>query len=52
VDPSERVAPRANELPDGNRVFGARVGLGGFSVTLLIVVLMLARAGVRRLPVA
>jgi hypothetical protein len=31
-------------------VFGARVSLGGFvSVTLLIVVLLLSRAGVRRL---
>jgi hypothetical protein len=34
-------------------VFGSRVSLGRFfSVTLLIVVLMLARAGVRRLLVA
>ncbi len=31
-------------------VFGSRVGLGGFvSVTLLIVVLLVSRAGVRRL---
>jgi hypothetical protein len=31
-------------------VFGTHVGLGGFfSVTLLIVVLLLSRAGVRRL---
>jgi hypothetical protein len=33
-----------------NLVFGARVSLGGFSsVTLLILALLLARAGVRRL---